>query len=58
VAGTSASFKVEYLFVDLGTNNLTANSTKTSPVLPGSSFNAAISASEFHTVKAGLNWHF
>jgi len=58
--GTSASVKVEYLFVDLGTGD-TLRLANTATPLPGTSaasFNGAFSQSEFHTVKAGLNWHF
>jgi outer membrane immunogenic protein len=58
--GTSASFKVEYLFVDLGTGDA-LRLVNTATPLPGTSaasFNGAFSQSEFHTVKAGLNWHF
>jgi outer membrane immunogenic protein len=57
--GTSASLKVEYLFVDLGTgDNLTLRNLTPAPPFISSSYNAAFSQSEFHTVKAGLNWHF
>jgi outer membrane immunogenic protein len=57
--GTSASFKIEYLFVDLGTgDNVTLTSLASFVGSTPSSYNAAISQSEFHTVKAGFNWHF
>jgi outer membrane immunogenic protein len=59
VPGTSASFKVEYLFVDLGKGNaVTANALNVTPGATGSSISAAYSETQFHTVKLGLNWHF
>jgi len=59
VPGTAASLKLEYLFVDLGPGP-TLNSVNTFIVPPGvpSSVSGSVSRSEFHTVKAGLNWHF
>jgi outer membrane immunogenic protein len=61
IPGTSASFKVEYLFVDLGSGDV-VNAVSVPNVLAGtaakSSFSAAYSDTEFHTVKAGFNWHF
>jgi outer membrane immunogenic protein len=59
VPGTNASFKVEYLFVDLGKGNtVTANALSVTPGLTGSSISAAYTETQFHTVKLGLNWHF
>jgi outer membrane immunogenic protein len=52
------SLKIEYLYTDLGATNLSGVSFATVP--PGGPTFAFAHHSEtrFHTVKAGLNWHF
>jgi opacity protein-like surface antigen len=52
------SLKVEYLYTDLGATNLSGVSFATLP--PGGPVFGFTNHSEtrFHTVKAGLNWHF
>jgi outer membrane immunogenic protein len=59
VPGTNVSFKLEYLFVDLGAGDTVVGTALTAVkgTIPGS-FSAAYSATEVHTLKAGLNWHF
>jgi outer membrane immunogenic protein len=57
VPGTNASFKLEYLFVNLGAGdsfNAVAQVTPTTT----SSFLVKYSGTEFNTVKLGLNWHW
>jgi outer membrane immunogenic protein len=60
VPGTSASFKAEYLYVNLGGGDVVnvAGATTFAP-LPGfhhGSFSAVYSTTDFHTVRFGLNW--
>jgi outer membrane immunogenic protein len=53
------SVKAEYLYVNLGGGdniNLVLQSIPTLP--PPSSFTASFTRTEFHTVRAGLNWKF
>jgi outer membrane immunogenic protein len=48
------SLKVEYLYTDLGSTNLTGYS-----IAPAGAFVFSHSSeTRFHTVRAGLNWHF
>jgi outer membrane immunogenic protein len=59
VPGTKASFKAEYLYVNLGAGSVM---TGASPVIPfpatlASSMSFAFSRTDFHTVRLGLNWH-
>ena len=48
------SVKVEYLYVDLGNTNISGVSVGGNPVY-GATYS---SPTRFHTVRAGLNWHF
>ncbi len=48
------SVKVEYLYVDLGNTTISAASWGGSPVF-GATYT---SPTRFHTIRAGLNWHF
>jgi len=48
------SVKVEYLYVDLGNTSVSGVSVGGNPVY-GATYN---SPTRFHTVRAGLNWHF
>ncbi len=48
------SVKVEYLYVDLGSTNISGVSVGGNPVY-GATYS---SPTRFHTVRAGLNWHF
>ena len=48
------SVKVEYLYVDLGSTNISSVSVGGNPVY-GATYS---SPTRFHTVRAGLNWHF
>ncbi len=48
------SVKVEYLYVDLGSTNISGASVGGNP-LYGATYS---SPTRFHTVRAGLNWHF
>ncbi len=57
VPGSNASFKIEYLFVNLGAGNHVVGTAQN--FVPGTSpasFTAAYSQTEFQTVKLGLNW--
>jgi outer membrane immunogenic protein len=60
----NVSVKAEYLFVNLGSGdnvNVVAQSIGAAPcgaVCVLSSFTAAFSRTEFHTVRGGLNWKF
>jgi len=55
------SVKVEYLYTDLGSNNLFGTSALNifagAPTNVAFNFNHA-SETRFHTVRAGVNWHF
>jgi outer membrane immunogenic protein len=57
VPGTHASFKVEYLYVNLGAGDTfkVVNLTPFAGFQPGS-FSANYSSTDFHTVKLGFNW--
>jgi len=48
------SVKVEYLYVDLGNTSVSGVSVGGNPVFGGT----YSSPTRFHTVRAGLNWHF
>jgi opacity protein-like surface antigen len=48
------SVKVEYLYVDLGNTTVSGVSVGGNPVFGGT----YSSPTRFHTVRAGLNWHF
>jgi len=50
------SVKVEYLYVDLGRSNTSAFGIGTPAGFAASSVSS--SETRFHTVRAGLNWHF
>ena len=53
----SFSVKVEYLYTDLGTTNTVA--LPLTGTVAGATFvGSQISPTRFHTVRAGLNWHF
>jgi outer membrane immunogenic protein len=59
VPGTNASFKLEYLYVNLGAGNtVTAVAQGVDAGTTASSFGAHYSSIDFNTVKLGLNWHF
>jgi outer membrane immunogenic protein len=58
VPGTNASFKLEYLYVDLGTGNAVTAISQPTPGNQASTFNAVFSRTAFETLKLGLNWHF
>jgi outer membrane immunogenic protein len=59
VPGTNASFKVEYLYVNLGAGDtVNAVAQNFNPALLPSSFAAKYSTTDFNTVKLGLNWKF
>jgi outer membrane immunogenic protein len=59
VPGTSASFKVEYLYVNLGAGDtVQAVAQSFTAGTNPTSLSAAFTRTDFHTVKAGLNWHF
>jgi outer membrane immunogenic protein len=48
------SVKIEYLYVDLGNTSVTGVSNTGNPAFGGT----YSSPTRFHTVRAGLNWHF
>ncbi|MGA8171350.1 MAG: porin family protein [Methylocystis sp.] len=48
------SVKVEYLYVDLGNTSISGVSNSGNPLF-GASYS---SPTRFHTIRAGLNWHF
>ena len=50
------SVKVEYLYVDLGSTNLNTVSVVSTPGFPFAANHN--SPTQFHVVRAGLNWHF
>jgi outer membrane immunogenic protein len=53
------SMKAEYLYFNLGSDAVTSVAGATS--VPGSipaSYRASFGDTEFHIVRAGLNWHF
>jgi outer membrane immunogenic protein len=59
VPGTNASLKLEYLFVDLGAgDSFNAVAQVPPPSSTTSSFLVKYSATEFNTVKFGVNWHW
>ena len=49
------SLKVEYLYVDLGSTNISTTGTSGGNPVFGATYS---SPTRFHTVRAGLNWHF
>ncbi|KAF2991961.1 outer membrane beta-barrel protein [Methylocystis sp. MJC1] len=51
------SLKVEYLYTDLGSTNVLIPGVLTTFVVPGWAGTHS-SPTQFHTVRAGLNWHF
>jgi len=48
------SAKVEYLYTDLGTTTITSAQLTGGPIFIANHS----SPTQFHTVRAGLNWHF
>jgi outer membrane immunogenic protein len=60
VPGTNASFKAEYIYVNLGGSNTFNVPNPPNFVAPPGfhhgSFNATFSGTDFHTVRIGLNW--
>jgi outer membrane immunogenic protein len=59
VPGTSASFKLEYLYVNLGAGDtVTAAAQNFVTGTTPSSFGAHYSDTWFNSVKLGVNWHF
>jgi outer membrane immunogenic protein len=58
-AWRNVSFKVEYLYVNLGSSDRTVSAAVlNTPGTAPASFNAHFSDLDFHVVRAGINWHF
>ncbi|HZT27939.1 MAG TPA: outer membrane beta-barrel protein [Pseudolabrys sp.] len=52
------SIKVEYQYVDLGSEPLRMSATAVFPGFAPASFNVNFGRDDFHVVRAGLNYHF
>ena len=54
----SLTFKIEYLYVNLGDNAFPMTATATEPGFTPASINVDFGQSDFHSVRAGLNYKF
>jgi outer membrane immunogenic protein len=58
-AWQNVSVKVEYLYVNLGSEDVTTTALRVNaPGTAPSSLNAHFTDLDFHVVRAGVNWHF